>query len=245
MLAPHGILWQVRQQATAFSEWETIVSKSREHAWQALQIQASNMANSIPVGSWTFVAFSIVHDGIYQAALYRLSHWLAIGKTLKDATSLARYVYGLHESLDALLSLPLQSPSRSITYPMYDVQKNAALAAMRFQTALSILVSIVDTQQQLPVSIVLDKSIRETLQKLVQNSDLWKEMSADAVLRVLPEMHARQDPDRDVFQDFVDRLISKSSPSNVAPGKEDRRSTANRSKAKRKKHKKSAKTSKA
>lgn len=188
------------------------------------------MTSTIPSGSWAFVVLSIVHDGIYQTALYRLSHWLTVGKNLKDATSLARYVYGLHQSLDALLALPLQSASPSITYPLYDVRKNTALAAMRFQPALNILASV--GKQQQPASM-LDKSTQETLKKLIQNSVIWAKLSVDAVLRVLPEMHARQDRDRDVFQDFVDQLSTRSS------SKDDRESTRH-NKPKRNKNKKSA-----
>lgn len=163
------------------------------------------------------MAATIWNDAKYQAGLHRLSHWLNAAESVKTIDQLVAFVHGLHATTQTLDSVTAtMRSSGAITYPEYDVKKNAAVARMRFQMGLDVLASIVveaaggggggtkaasfrGSQQQ---SQLLLEELKEDV---LPNVAHLRETAVREVLAFLPDLESRNDPHLDAFHEFLDK----------------------------------------
>lgn len=243
LLTPHGAVWQVHSTAEAhglFERWER--SSQAQSAMESLDphTQTLHSATSTTMltpamtttrmfaeGSWEFAAQTIVNDGAYQAALFRLGHWLSEAKRIRDVEALAAFVLGMHHVVQALAAATqafevapvythtttssssskyARDATSAISYPAYDVQKNAAVARMRLQTGLEVLVSL-HRDSKTPRS---SKALDALAASVFPHSRSLREQAIDAVRELLPVMRARDDEHIGVFSDFLDSHSSAS-----------------------------------
>lgn len=211
VLTPYGTLWQVHNYDTAagdpeqiYKRWEQ-ASVTRDHQGELVLGLHYVNPHKFAKGSWEFAALTILNDGEYQNGLFRLSHWLSKAKRIASIEQLVEFVQGLHATTEILEQVFARD---AITYPDYDVRKNAAVARMHFHTGLEVLVSVVNGENKSPPVRRL-QSNRLFMELKDQGLLLHVQEARDVALEVigglLPEMRARSDPHLDAFLEFVEK----------------------------------------
>ncbi|KAF1331510.1 hypothetical protein FI667_g4206, partial [Globisporangium splendens] len=157
-LTPFGALWQVHAAAatlspdTLFERWNQ--QQQHIHVPAVLKDPLRLLLCKRKLG----------------AALHRLSHWIGAASKIKTIDQLVAFVHGLHQAMQALDSVmtTIDAMPGAITYPEFDVSENAALACMRFQVGLEVLVSMID-----------DSSSATLQHKVESNTQLLEELTAN------------------------------------------------------------------
>ncbi|TYZ59642.1 hypothetical protein PybrP1_003756 [[Pythium] brassicae (nom. inval.)] len=228
-LTPYGALWRVHPEMDdpekLFKRWEAALARNLLQPRLGAVTSAHTSQDSarrdtqltFPRGSWEFVALKIAVDGEYQAALFRLEHWLgrATGAT-KDLNSLVAFVLGTHTATLALDRVVARATPRSlgegddgalITYPIFDARKNAVVARMRFQAGLEVLDKVVRSAKRPGRAVVRSSSGRklfvELVDELLPRIHELRQAALVAVAALLPELRARSDEHVDAFIGFV------------------------------------------
>lgn len=147
-------------------------------------------------GSWEYAVATITNDAVYQAALYTLTHWLEFGKKLRDLKALDRYVTGLQlatallEQVGDTIGDVEDDGKQLLSYPVYDFEKNAALAAMQAYTAVD----------------ALDTARLRSIGGRAPNRSAMLSSALRRVERALSKMRMKGDPDAPVFEGFLHKF---------------------------------------
>lgn len=210
ILIPHGAAWRVlkrrdEQPSSSLSHFNSWRKSAGTQAKLLLQLSSSEVVQEVPRGSWELVSATISTDAVYQSALFALTYWLNTGPSIVQAgrdksemlVAMGQYVSGLQFSATILDEVKRRvDVSATLTYPRYDMHKNAALAAM----------------QVFAVSRALDNA-RAMIGQVEPGSKMKKSKQAKKlraqIARLLVEMRARNDPHSGAFQAFIDQTLEE------------------------------------
>lgn len=236
-LTPHGAVWHVSpgtaDPGMLYKRWEAAPVTLRS----SLE-RSHHTRHAFPRGSWEFAALKIEVDGEYQAALFRLDHWLGRFKSTADLDALVAFVHGMHTTtlaLDDVVARALEPSTVThavgtladgdamTSYPAFDVKKNAAVARMRLQAGLEVLEVIVRGGKR-TARKHNTKLFAELVDELLPQMRELRETALAAVTALLPEMRTRSDQHVGAFVEFVRQYNDRSTNT----GNGDTRSTKTR-----------------
>ncbi|KAE9048430.1 hypothetical protein PR001_g241 [Phytophthora rubi] len=213
-LTPNGLVWKVSLPPPSVADRDILYSR-----WKTILPSAVQFAPSLyPAGSWEFAAATIANDARYQGGLFALSYWIERGRAVQHVSEAAKFVLGMRHALQLLTQVEANAAvadgSWGLTYEIYDLLKNTALAAMRFTSGLELMESLINPlkdHQQRNGASRQDKIELQTLQKSLQHLDETRQGAVARIDALLPDMKSRQDPDAKAFENFVEvqRIKSK------------------------------------